>query len=65
MAVQQHIGIIGGGLVGSLMSLYLARRGYKVSVYERRQDPRVHQIDGGRSINLALSRRGIRSLEEV
>lgn len=61
----KHIGVVGGGLVGSLMSIYLAKRGYQVSVYERRQDPRTHRIDGGRSINLALSRRGIRALEEV
>jgi len=65
MAAQKKIGIIGGGLVGSLMSLYLAARGYQVVVFERRQDPRIHKIDGGRSINLALSRRGIRALEEV
>jgi kynurenine 3-monooxygenase len=65
MAAQKQIGIIGGGLVGSLMSLYLAARGYQVVVFERRQDPRIHKIDGGRSINLALSRRGIRALEEV
>jgi kynurenine 3-monooxygenase len=65
MASQKHIGIVGGGLVGSLMSLYLAERGYRVAVYERRQDPRKHKIDGGRSINLALSRRGIKALEEV
>jgi kynurenine 3-monooxygenase len=65
MAAQKQIGIIGGGLVGSLMSLYLAARGYQVMVFERRQDPRLHKIDGGRSINLALSRRGIRALEEV
>jgi len=65
MANQKQVGIIGGGLVGSLMSLYLADRGFQVSVFERRQDPRIHKIDGGRSINLALSRRGIRALEEV
>lgn len=65
MKVQKDIGIAGGGLVGSLMSIYLARRGHRVTVYERRQDPRKHKIDGGRSINLALSRRGIRALEEI
>ncbi len=62
---QTHIGITGGGLVGSLMALYLARRGYKISIMERRPDPRLHQVDGGRSINLALSNRGIRALEAV
>ncbi len=61
----KHIAIVGAGLVGSLLSIYLARRGYKVSVFERRFDMRQHQIEGGRSINLALSNRGIRSLEEV
>lgn len=65
MTAQKQIGMIGGGLVGSLMSLYLAARGYQVLVFERRPDPREHKIDGGRSINLALSRRGIRALEEV
>ena len=61
----KNIAIIGAGLVGSLLSIYLARRGYKVSVFERRLDIRKHLIEGGRSINLALSNRGIRALEEV
>ncbi len=61
----QHIGIVGGGLVGSLLAIYLARRGYRVSVFERRPDMRKHLIEGGRSINLALSNRGIRALNEV
>lgn len=65
MTSEKQIGVIGGGLVGSLMSLYLVERGYRVSVYERRKDPRIYKIDGGRSINLALSRRGIKALEEV
>ena len=51
--------------MGSLLSIYLAKRGYKVSVYERRMDMRKHQIEGGRSINLALSNRGIRALYEI
>lgn len=59
------ITIVGAGLVGSLLSIYLARRGYKVSVYERRFDMRKNFLGGGRSINLALSNRGIRALEEV
>jgi len=61
----KHIAIIGAGLVGSLLSIYLTRRGYKVSVYERRGDMRKQTLDAGRSINLALSNRGIRALEEV
>jgi len=65
MNETKHIGIVGAGLVGSLLSIYLVKRGYKVSVFERRFDMRQHQIDGGRSINMALSNRGIKSLEEV
>lgn len=62
---DKNIAIIGSGLVGSLLSIYLAKRGYKVSVYERRLDMRKHLIEGGRSINLALSNRGIRALHDV
>jgi kynurenine 3-monooxygenase len=62
---DQHIAIVGGGLVGSLLALYLVKRGYRVSVFERRPDMRQHFIDAGRSINLALSNRGIRALNEV
>jgi kynurenine 3-monooxygenase len=63
--MKKRIGIVGGGLVGSLLSIYLKRRGYTVNVFERRQDPRKADLYAGRSINLALSTRGIRSLEEV
>lgn len=62
---NKKIAIIGAGLVGSLTAIYLAKRGYKVSVFERRLDMRKHLIEGGRSINLALSNRGIRALHEV
>ena len=57
--------IIGAGLVGSLLSIYLSKRGYKVKVYERRGDMRKEKMIAGRSINLALSDRGIKALEEV
>ncbi len=62
---KKHIAIVGAGLVGSLLSIYLKKRGYKVSVFERRADMRRKGFEGGRSINLALSNRGIRALEEV
>ena len=65
MALKEHIAIIGGGLVGSLLSIYLRKRGYTISVYERRNDPRKTDLYAGRSINLALSTRGIKALEEV
>lgn len=57
--------IIGAGLVGSLLSIYLSKRGYKVKIYERRGDMRKQDMIAGRSINLALSDRGIKALEEV
>ena len=62
---SQNIAIIGAGLVGSLLSIYLAKRGYKVSVFERRDDLRKSDSEEGRSINLALSNRGIRALEDI
>jgi len=57
--------VVGGGLVGSLLATFLVRRGLRVEVYEKRPDPRRHGADGGRSINLVLTRRGIRALEQV
>jgi len=57
--------LIGAGLVGSLLSIYLSKRGYKVSMYERRPDLRTNRISAGRSINLALSDRGWRGLEKI
>lgn len=57
--------LIGSGLVGSLLSIYLAKRGYNVSMYERRPDLRTNRLSAGRSINLALSDRGWRGLEKV
>jgi len=65
MTEKKNIAIMGAGLVGSLLSLYLAKRGYKVDLYERRPDMRVSTLDGGRSINLALSDRGWRALRGI
>lgn len=59
------ITIIGAGLVGSLLAIFLARRGYRVDVVERRPDPRSGRVVGGRSINLALSDRGLLALERA
>ncbi|RSK49578.1 FAD-dependent oxidoreductase [Hymenobacter rigui] len=57
--------ILGGGLVGSLLGLYLARHGHIVELFERRPDIRKAGPVEGRSINLALSDRGWRALEGV
>lgn len=55
---MRNITIVGGGLVGSLLAIFLAKRGHKVSVYERRGDPRKTDVYAGRSINLVVSHRG-------
>lgn len=62
---DRKIAIAGAGLVGSLLAIYLARRGYEVHIFERRSDMRRGNAEGGRSINLALSNRGLRALEKV
>ncbi|MBT8137219.1 MAG: FAD-dependent monooxygenase, partial [Gammaproteobacteria bacterium] len=62
---RERVTILGAGLAGSLLAVYLARRGYEVDVYEARPDMRSTEIPAGRSINLALANRGIRALREV
>jgi len=62
---SQHFTIFGAGLSGALMAVYLARRGHKVDLFERRSDPRVGEPERGRSINLALSTRGLDALARV
>src|SRR5881296_33136 len=57
--------LVGSGLAGGLLAAYLGRRGYDVDLYERRADPREGNIVGGRSINLAISTRGIHALEKI
>ena len=57
--------IIGSGLAGPLLAIYLSQRGYKVDLYEKRPDLRVENISAGRSINLALSHRGIKALKSA
>ena len=57
--------LVGSGLAGGLLAAFLGRRGYEVELYERRADPREGNLVGGRSINLALSTRGIHALEQL
>lgn len=62
-----HVAIIGAGPVGALLALYLARRGWQVDLYDQRADIRLPENKvhaGGRSINLALSERGVVALRE-
>ncbi|MFT5300990.1 MAG: kynurenine 3-monooxygenase [Mariniblastus sp.] len=63
MKHPKSITISGAGLVGSLLAVLLGKRGYAVTILERRSDPRGDESDSGRSINLALSSRGMHALK--
>ena len=65
MAGNHSITLIGAGLNGPLLALGLKQRGFGVELYERRPDMRRVRISAGRSINLALSTRGIHALKQV
>lgn len=60
-----EITVLGAGLTGPLLSLYLARQGYRVTLYEKRPDLRRIHLSAGKSINLAISARGLHALAEV
>ncbi|MEQ9104063.1 MAG: NAD(P)/FAD-dependent oxidoreductase [Rhodothermales bacterium] len=62
---SQTVLISGAGLAGSLLALALAQRGFRVEVFEKRPDLRLSSGSAGRSINLALSARGMHALEGV
>ena len=63
--MAEALTVVGAGPVGSLLALFLARRGHRVEVYERRPDMRRVGISAGRSINLAVSTRGLYALHQV
>src|SRR5258708_16056191 len=60
---SKTINLIGAGLNGPLLGIFLAKRGFPVEIYERRSDMRKVRMDAGRSISLALSTRGIHALQ--
>jgi len=62
---KKSITIVGAGLGGALMAVFLGRAGHRVKVYDRRPDPRKGGAGRGRSINLAISTRGLAALERV
>jgi len=57
--------IVGGGLVGCLLAVYLSKRGYRVDVFDRNPDPRGAQANPGRAINLTICDRGFKALDKV
>jgi kynurenine 3-monooxygenase len=65
MSAPDTITIVGAGLAGTLLACYLGRAGRRVDLYEKRPDPRLGAPERGRSINLALSTRGLHALREV
>ena len=60
---MEKVIVVGAGLVGSLQAILLAKKGFEVEVYERRPDMRQVKLQGGKSINLALSTRGWKALK--
>lgn len=61
--MSRNITILGAGLVGSLLSIILRKRGHEVTIYERRPDMRAANMSAGKSINLAMSARGWKALD--
>jgi kynurenine 3-monooxygenase len=64
-AAPEKITLIGAGLTGPLLAILLTQRGFAVEIYERRPDMRRVRLSAGRSINLALSTRGIHALQQA
>lgn len=62
---KSRIAIVGAGLAGALMAIYLGRRGWPVDVFERRGDLRTTPVERGRSINMTIAARGLHALDEV
>src|ERR1700691_5762462 len=64
-ATPDKVTLIGAGLNGPLLAILLLQRGFAVEIYERRPDMRRVRVSAGRSINLALSTRGIYALQQA
>jgi kynurenine 3-monooxygenase len=63
--MMKKVHVVGSGLVGSLMAIFLAQKGYSVELYERRPDMRKADISAGRSINLVITSRGLEAVRQV
>lgn len=64
-SAHRSLSIIGAGLAGSLLAILLSRQGWRITLYERRGDPRISDYESGRSINLALAERGRNALRQA
>ncbi|MCC5066806.1 MULTISPECIES: FAD-dependent oxidoreductase [Xanthomonas] len=64
-ASPRSLTLIGAGLAGCLLAILLSRRGWQITLYERRGDPRIKGYESGRSINLALAERGRHALRQA
>ena len=65
MPIPEKVTLIGAGLNGPLLAIFLRQRGFAVEIFERRPDMRKVRMSAGRSINLALSTRGIYALQKA
>jgi kynurenine 3-monooxygenase len=65
MTANKKAIVAGGGLVGALWAIFMAKRGYDVEVFEQRSDMRIAGYSGGRSINLAMSERGWKAVRKA
>jgi kynurenine 3-monooxygenase len=63
--MKQTVHVVGSGLVGSLVALFLGQEGFQVELYERRADMRKADMSAGRSINLVITDRGLKAVEKV
>src|SRR5689334_22865985 len=62
---MEHAVVVGGGLVGCVLAMYLARRGHTVQVFERHSDARAGQATKRPALNITLCERGLRALGRV
>ncbi|MCK5704939.1 MAG: FAD-dependent monooxygenase [Cyclobacteriaceae bacterium] len=62
---EKRVCIVGAGLVGSLLAIYLSNRGFKIDIFEKRYDIRLKNITQNRTIAMSISDRGIKALKGV
>jgi len=65
MNLNKHIVIVGAGLGGAYLAALLAKEGYQIDVFEKRNDLRSVTLPSGKSVNLGLSKRGLTALDEL